>query len=137
MEKIAEKTEKDTGSMHVITIVTLLFLPGTFFAVRHLLAPCFQRFVRNYRLTPLSMQSLLQSGVFELKQVDLGESSWKLNGGVFNLFIVITVTAMIVTFLVWLVVYKCGRRRSRRMPQNDVEAAMFVGGGVPDKPLAE
>ncbi|KAK7995767.1 hypothetical protein PG991_015234 [Apiospora marii] len=101
MEKIAGKTEKDTGSMHVITI------------------------------------SLLQSGVFELGTVDLGESTWKLNGGVFNLFIVITVTAMVVTFLVWVVVYKCGRRRASRMLQNDEETGMLAGGGVPEKPLVE
>lgn len=33
MEKIAYKTEKETISMHVITCVTLAFLPGTFVAV--------------------------------------------------------------------------------------------------------
>ncbi|KAK7964425.1 hypothetical protein PG988_011399 [Apiospora saccharicola] len=100
MQKIAEKTEKDTGSMHIITI------------------------------------SLLQSGVFELGTVDLGESTWKLNVGVFNLFIVITATAMVVTFMVWVVVYKCGRNRSRRM-LNDVEAGMFAGSGEIEKPPAK
>jgi hypothetical protein len=33
MEQIAYKTEKETISMHVITCVTLAFLPGTFVAV--------------------------------------------------------------------------------------------------------
>lgn len=34
MEEIAYKTEKETISMHIITFVTLSFLPGTFIAVR-------------------------------------------------------------------------------------------------------
>lgn len=117
--------------MHVITVVTLLFLPGTFFAVRQLVALCFQRFVKIRHLTPPPTQSLLQSGVFELGTIDLGESTWKLNGEVFNLFIAITVTAMFVTFLVWAVVYKFGRRRLSRIRQNDEESGMLAGGGVP------
>ncbi|KAF2971548.1 hypothetical protein GQX73_g1985 [Xylaria multiplex] len=32
MENIAGRTEKETSSMHIITLVTLLFLPGTFVA---------------------------------------------------------------------------------------------------------
>ena len=34
MHAIAVKTERETVSMHVITIFTLVFLPGTFVAVR-------------------------------------------------------------------------------------------------------
>jgi len=33
MQIIANKTKLETASMHVITIVTLLFLPATFVAV--------------------------------------------------------------------------------------------------------
>lgn len=33
MRKIADKTERETASMHIITLVTLIFLPGTFVAV--------------------------------------------------------------------------------------------------------
>lgn len=34
MHKIAVKTEKETISMRIITLVTLFFLPGTFISVR-------------------------------------------------------------------------------------------------------
>ena len=34
MHEIAIKTKQETLSMHVITIFTLIFLPGTFIAVR-------------------------------------------------------------------------------------------------------
>lgn len=33
METIGYKTAQETASMHIITIVTLIFLPGTFVAV--------------------------------------------------------------------------------------------------------
>jgi hypothetical protein len=33
MHKIAVKTEKETVSMRIITLVTLFFLPGTFISV--------------------------------------------------------------------------------------------------------
>lgn len=33
MEDIAFKTKRETSSMHIITFVTLIFLPGTFMAV--------------------------------------------------------------------------------------------------------
>ena len=34
MHAIAVRTEQETLSMHVITIFTLVFLPGTFISVR-------------------------------------------------------------------------------------------------------
>jgi len=49
MHDIAEKTEQDTVSMHVITIVTLIFLPGTFTAVSYNSQSSL--FWRNFRLT--------------------------------------------------------------------------------------
>ena len=33
METIAEQTQKETVSMKVITVITLIFLPGTFVSV--------------------------------------------------------------------------------------------------------
>ena len=35
MEEISIKTKQETVSIHVITILTLVFLPGTFVAVRY------------------------------------------------------------------------------------------------------
>jgi hypothetical protein len=33
MKSLAQKTKQETVSIHIITIVTLLFLPGTFISV--------------------------------------------------------------------------------------------------------
>jgi hypothetical protein len=38
MHEIAVKTKQETLSMHVITVFTLIFLPGTFIAVSFLLS---------------------------------------------------------------------------------------------------
>lgn len=38
MHEIAKKTERETVSMRIITLVTLFFLPGTFMSVSHLLS---------------------------------------------------------------------------------------------------
>ncbi|KAK6859082.1 hypothetical protein PG995_004935 [Apiospora arundinis] len=112
MEKIAGKTEEDTTSMHVITIVTLVFLPGTFFA------------------------SFLQSGIIQVKEYeDLGESSWRFKGEVFRLFITITLTVMVVTILVWVIAVQCVKRRSHRQFNiADEEAGVATAGGVLEKP---
>lgn len=37
MHTVAEKTQRETASMHIITLVTLVFLPGTFLAVRNVI----------------------------------------------------------------------------------------------------
>lgn len=34
MQRLADKTSRETASMHIITGVTLIFLPATFVAVR-------------------------------------------------------------------------------------------------------
>lgn len=34
MQHLADKTSRETASMHIITVVTLIFLPATFVAVR-------------------------------------------------------------------------------------------------------
>jgi hypothetical protein len=39
MESIARRTERETVSMHTVTVVTLLFLPATFLGVSPFLAP--------------------------------------------------------------------------------------------------
>lgn len=39
MEDIAHRTKQETTSMHIITFVTMVFLPGTFVAVSDYIFP--------------------------------------------------------------------------------------------------
>lgn len=97
MEKIAGITEKETASMHIITLVTLVFLPGTFIA------------------------SFLQSGVFQWKDEDAIEHAWLFRGPVFEMFMEICLVMMFVTFVVWFVVFRCLRGRSQGQNEAVVE----------------
>ncbi|TPX07953.1 uncharacterized protein E0L32_010408 [Thyridium curvatum] len=68
MEMIAHKTEEETTSMHVITCVTLLFLPGTFVA------------------------AFFQSGVIHLREPETVQDEWILLSGPFALFAAISLS---------------------------------------------
>lgn len=75
MKEVAEKTEKQTTSMHIVTLVTLFFLPGTFVAVR---------FVLPYLWTTLQFltnrQTFFSSGTYQWDQNNAGGSTmpyWK------------------------------------------------------------
>lgn len=75
MKQVAEKTEKQTTSMHIITLVTLFFLPGTFVAVRFVLPHLWTtlQFLTN-------RQTFFSSGTYQWDQNDAEGSKmpyWK------------------------------------------------------------
>ncbi|KAJ4025634.1 hypothetical protein NW752_003107 [Fusarium irregulare] len=83
MEDIAFKTKRETSSMHIITFVTLIFLPGTF------------------------MASFFQSGILEWPHLNDDEpwtlnGPWQLNDQVFGLFFGISGGITIITVLCWM-----------------------------------
>ncbi|KAH7191745.1 uncharacterized protein B0J16DRAFT_360676 [Fusarium flagelliforme] len=95
MERIADKTEKETISMHVITCVTLAFLPGTFVA------------------------AFFQSGLVAVNQdaIDVSNAV-TLHSGAFKVFAMICFPLMLFTFLLWVFVFKVLARRSSRVNQD-------------------
>ncbi|KAH7004104.1 hypothetical protein EDB82DRAFT_42617 [Fusarium venenatum] len=91
MEKIAYKTEKETISMHVITCVTLAFLPGTFVA------------------------AFFQSGLVEINQAASGvRGAVTFHSGAFKLFALICFPLMFITFVLWILLFNHLARRARR-----------------------
>ncbi len=95
--------------MHIITFVTLIFLPGTFIAVRLLQL----LFASHRRPLTSSLQTFFQSGVFQWNQVD-GGGTWFFKIDAFGLFAAVSLVIMAVTFLVWFCLFRCLRRRSRK-----------------------
>ncbi|GKT99136.1 hypothetical protein FLAG1_01175 [Fusarium langsethiae] len=94
MEDIAFKTKRETSSMHIITFVTLIFLPGTF------------------------MASFFQSGILEWPPLNADEpwnlgGSWKLNTKIFGLFFGISSTITVVTIMLWMFILFMLRRSLR------------------------
>ncbi|KAM7187642.1 hypothetical protein V8F33_011109 [Rhypophila sp. PSN 637] len=98
MQVMANKTRVETASMHVITVVTMIFLPATFVA------------------------TFFQSGVFlwndeSPSQVDVMEQtgeSYKYRADGFTLFAAVSVPMMVVTVGVWLYVFLSMRRSMAR-----------------------
>ncbi|EJT71367.1 hypothetical protein GGTG_10626 [Gaeumannomyces tritici R3-111a-1] len=86
MQVVGEKTKRETTSMHIITAVTLFFLPGTFVA------------------------TFLGSGMFQWDQDDKNMQfpSWRPE--YFKLFVYISVTMMVLILAVWLGLYLRTRR---------------------------
>ncbi|KAF5010238.1 hypothetical protein FDECE_3597 [Fusarium decemcellulare] len=76
MEVIAFKTKQETSSMHVITFVTLIFLPATFTA------------------------SFFQSGILKWPEPE-PRDPWQLNNKVFGLFMGLSVSMTALIILIW------------------------------------
>ncbi|CAG9948105.1 unnamed protein product [Clonostachys rosea f. rosea IK726] len=88
MEDIAQSTERDTASMHVITFFALVFLPGTF------------------------LGSFFSTPIFDTTSK---ESPWEMNWGLFWLFLKICFPMMVITILLWgMYVYVAKIRRLQR-----------------------
>ncbi|CAF3475776.1 unnamed protein product [Fusarium graminearum] len=91
MERIAYKTEKETISMHVITCVTLAFLPAMFVA------------------------TFFQSGLVEINQKATGvDNAVIFHGSAFGIFSAICFPLMAFTFFLWIIVFNYMARRARR-----------------------
>ena len=117
MAKLAYKAEQETVSMHIITFVTLAFLPGTFVAVR---------FARSY-LAGLAMaltfsdQTFFQSGLLQWPapkdastEPGADTTPMQFNYEGFRLFATITFPMMVITFTIWGLVYWWLQKRGRR-----------------------
>lgn len=104
MGRIAEKTERETASMHIITLVTLVFLPGTFVAVR-------TQTGRALLLTPIltAMQTLFGSGLYQWDddRPEMAFPMWKQE--YFNLFAKICFPMMFGVILIWFLCYAQAR----------------------------
>jgi len=129
MENIAAKTEKETASMHIITLVTLVFLPGTFVAVRF-----------GLPLLPLLFevltcrQTLFGSGLYQWDQEDPVGSVPVWKGNLFKLFAKICFPLMAGTIIIWLVLaygvpwLKSTRRREVPPDEENVIGVGDCGG---------
>lgn len=104
MENIANKTEHQTGSMHVITFVTLAFLPATFVA------------------------TFFQSGLVSWPNWDETEGAQvriHFNGRGFKLFCIICVPMMVITGIIWFIIYKCLKNRRIQKRRAEVAAGLL------------
>ncbi|KAH6631272.1 hypothetical protein F5144DRAFT_570529 [Chaetomium tenue] len=90
MHEIAVKTKQETLSMHVITIFTLIFLPGTFIA------------------------TFFSSGVLHWDDDGTLGTDWVVRGAGVRLFLSICLPLTVITITIWAVMYAFARRWARR-----------------------
>lgn len=99
MRVSARKTENETVSMKVITLVTLAFLPGTF------------------------VSTLMSTDIIHFNKTTDGDIERVYSSQALILFAKISFPIMVATFLAWLVVYNWVKRkpldRFRRKPSGD------------------
>lgn len=114
MEKIAYKTEQETISMHVITFVALIFLPGTFVAVRFV-----WWFLQKLPFSALtSQQTFFQSGLLTWEPNGDSEELF-FNWDGFELFAKICFPLMAFTLIIWWWFYVWLKSRARRRFQQE------------------
>lgn len=101
MHELTIKTKKDTSSMHVITFVTLVFLPGTFVAVRYTLPKLWNYF--SLRLTT-DNQTFLGAGFYQWPEPSDGDAPAvfpEFRTKYFFLFLKISLGLTFATVLLW------------------------------------
>ncbi|KAK4140569.1 uncharacterized protein C8A04DRAFT_14831 [Dichotomopilus funicola] len=113
MREIAIKTKQETLSMHVITIFTLIFLPGTFIAVSLTPLLSFVPKIRNLTSHPFA-QTLFSSGVLRWDEDGTLGSDWVVRNDGLRLFVSICVPLTIVTISIWAAMYSLARRWARK-----------------------
>lgn len=109
MHSIAIKTEHETVSMHVITIFTLIFLPGTFVAVRY--GWPLARHLITAGLT--HMQTFFSSGAIQWDEDGTLGTDYVARPGGMKLFFITIVPLTVVIMVIWGIVYWVARRQRK------------------------
>ncbi|VUC30683.1 unnamed protein product [Clonostachys rosea] len=112
MNKIAESTEKDTGSMHFMTFFALIFLPGTFLGVRLLLS--FVRESSSSAFLTNNTQSFFSTPIFGDSK-EGSPQSWIFHKDLFVVFIVICLIMMIITLGLWGLYLRAQKMRRKQL----------------------
>lgn len=117
MHRIAVETRRETVSMHIITMMTLIFLPGTFIAVSYFVY--FLKLVEKYLVSCAdNAQSFFQSGIFQWNDSRDFAGDWLVRNDALVLFFEISVPVTALVLLIWYVAFW----RARRGTQQSVPA---------------
>jgi hypothetical protein len=123
MEAVTLKTKQETVSIHVITILTLIFLPATFVSVRYGLPYLLEGgLTRDY-------QTFFSSNVLEFG--DEGDDgtmgTWKTRWSALKLFGAVCGPLTGLVLLAWAVVYFQARKRRWTMQGQEDEEKSVKG----------
>ena len=113
MKELAARTAKDTWSMQQFTVITLIFLPGTFIVVGILLT-----LLAAFAGCTDKSQSLTQSGIFDWEKVEAkfieGGFPIRKTAAVFS-----GVCVIVIGVLILLGLWYMRRRGKRKQPKGE------------------
>ncbi|KAI1778864.1 hypothetical protein F4818DRAFT_402641 [Hypoxylon cercidicola] len=125
MHDIALKTNNQTVSMHVITVFTLVFLPGTFLAVSLL------RLLLSTRTALITGQTFFSSGILRWYDSDDemagSKYSWETEHDRLVLFLEIVVPMMVLIIVAWLALYL--RSKAKRSEEEEQQGLIDLEKG--------
>ena len=115
MHKIAHQTKMEAANMRIITLVTLFFLPGTFVSVSFAPRP-----VRVLKLT--EKQTLMSTPIVHYPDDQVDQRI--INHDALLLFLAMALPLLVITFVVWLVLYWHKKRTEREHLVRSVQATV-------------
>jgi hypothetical protein len=131
MEQLSVKTKQETVSIHVITILTLFFLPGTFVAVSYGL-PYLSKMV-VWLLT--RCQTFFSSGIINFDDDEITSiGQWVTKWSALKLFGLICGPLMCLTLSAWAMAYYIAHLQHRK---NSLSAMKFESFDEKGKSLAK
>ena len=104
MHEIAQKTKIETVSMKIITVVTLLFLPGTFISVSLSIL---------YLKSHLTKQTLMSTPMVSFPTAKPGFSLKNIRIGALELFLALALPLLVGTFVGWRIVHNREQRKGK------------------------
>ncbi|KAI1417322.1 hypothetical protein F5Y13DRAFT_83130 [Hypoxylon sp. FL1857] len=133
MHDIALKTGHQTVSMHVITVFTLIFLPGTFLAVS---LP--HRLSANMPL--ITRQTFFSSGIlrwYESEDKLAGSKySWNMEKDRLSLYLKIVIPMMVLIIVGWLVLYFKSKAQ-KKQEEEELRMLASLEEGPLESPVSE
>jgi hypothetical protein len=109
MHQIAKKTEQETVSMKIITLVTLFFLPGTFISVSQ--AQTYFKTIRQYPNRLLTMKFRYLQTIMSTDILQFSSNQEEFSPKALQIYLAVTIPFMALTFGAWRVLYVLSKRR--------------------------
>lgn len=116
MHQIAKRTQQETVSMRIITLITLIFLPGTFVSVS-----CFSG-LAYVSILLTRRQTIMSTDIVTWDTNSLNQQEETVFTGAVKFFLILTLPLIFATFAAWAGFYWSEKRKERKRWDEDENA---------------
>lgn len=113
MHQIAKRTQQETVSMRIITLITLIFLPGTFVSVSYLYGLVYVSLLLTWG------QTIMSTDIVTWDTNSFNQQERTVFTGAVNFFLMLTLPLIFATFTAWAGFYWSEKRKERKRWEND------------------